>query len=145
MIWFLVVGWNIESVNLPDKMVKLWIFTIGLTSSGCQPHTSSVWPWSGTPKVCLYYTFLGGLRHRHHGGQTHRCLLPKKLATAAAPPAYQWHTNLKMFTCPDDLDYFNLPTVFPPLGVCTTVSVRTTVSTICWWFPMQNSCVGVQV
>ena len=41
----------------------LWIFTLGLTSSGCQPHTSSIWSWSGTPKVCLYNTFLGGLRH----------------------------------------------------------------------------------
>jgi hypothetical protein len=69
--------------------------------------------------------------HRHHSGRTHHCLLPKKLATAAAPPAYQQHTNLKTFTCPDDLDLFYLPTVFPPLGVCTTVSVRTTVSTIC--------------
>jgi hypothetical protein len=62
MIWFLVVGWNIESVNLPDKMVNLWIFTVGLSSSGCQPHTSSIWPWSGAPKVRLYDTFLGGLR-----------------------------------------------------------------------------------
>jgi hypothetical protein len=41
-------------------------------------------------------------------------------------------TNLKKITFPDDLDLFNLPTVFLPLGVCTTVSVRTTVSTICW-------------
>ncbi len=63
MIWFLVVGWNIKSVNLPDEVVNLWIFTIGLTLSGCWPHTSSVWPWSGAPKVRLYNTFLGGLRH----------------------------------------------------------------------------------
>ncbi len=63
MIWFLVVGWNIESVNLPDEVVSLWIFTVGLTLSGCRPHTSSVWPWSGMPKVHLYDTFLGGLRH----------------------------------------------------------------------------------
>jgi hypothetical protein len=27
--------------------------------------------------------------HRHHHAQTHRCPLPKKEATAAAPPAYQ--------------------------------------------------------
>ena len=26
-------------------------------------HTSSVWPWSGTPKVHLYNTFLGSLHH----------------------------------------------------------------------------------
>ncbi len=25
-------------------------------------HTSSIWPWSGAPKVPLYSTFLGGLR-----------------------------------------------------------------------------------
>ncbi len=63
-IQFLVVGLNLESENLPDKLVNLWIFTIGLTSSGCQPHTSSVWPWSGALKVHLYNTFLGGLRQR---------------------------------------------------------------------------------
>ena len=63
MICFLAVGWNIESVNLRDEVVNLWSFTIGLTSSGCWPHTSSVWPWSGVPKVRLYDTFLGGLRH----------------------------------------------------------------------------------
>ena len=37
--------------------------TSALTSAECQHHTSSIWPWSGTPKVRLYYTFLGGLRH----------------------------------------------------------------------------------
>ncbi len=47
------------------------------------------------------------------------------------------------YDSPDDLDLFNLSTVFPPLGVCTTVSVCTTVFTICWWSPTQNSCVGV--
>ncbi len=48
---------------------SLWIFTIGLTSSGCHPHTSSVWPWSGAPKVPsygtkvpLYGTYLDGLQ-----------------------------------------------------------------------------------
>ncbi len=61
MIWFLAVGWNIEPVNLLDEAVNLWIFTVGLTSSRCWPHTSSVWPWSGMPKVCLSDTFLGGL------------------------------------------------------------------------------------
>ena len=60
IIQFLAVGWNNESVNLPDEVVNLWIFTIGLTLSGCRPHISSIWPWSGTPKVCLYDTFLGG-------------------------------------------------------------------------------------
>ncbi len=63
LIRFLAVRWNIESKNLPDEVVNLWIFTVGLTSSGCWPHTSSVWPWSGVPKVRLYDTFLGGLPH----------------------------------------------------------------------------------
>ncbi len=62
LIRVLLVGLNLESENLPDKLVNLWIFTIGLTSSGCRPHTSSIWPWSGAPKVHLYNTFLGGLR-----------------------------------------------------------------------------------
>ncbi len=62
-IRFLAAGWNIESVNLPDEVVNLWIFTIGLTSSGCPPHTSSIWPLSGAPKVHLYDNFLGGLCH----------------------------------------------------------------------------------
>ncbi len=63
MIGLLAVEWNIESVNLPDEVVNLWIFTVGLMLSGCRPHTSSIWPWSGAPKVRLYDTFLGGLRH----------------------------------------------------------------------------------
>ncbi len=25
-------------------------------------HTSSIWPWSGTPKVCLYGTFISGIQ-----------------------------------------------------------------------------------
>ncbi len=62
MIRFLAVGWNIEFVNLPDEVENLWIFILGLSLSGCQPHTSSIWPWSGAPKVRLYDTFLGGLR-----------------------------------------------------------------------------------
>jgi hypothetical protein len=60
--YFLQSEWNIESENLPDKVTNLGIFTIWLALSGCRPHTSSVWPWSGTPKVHLYNTFLGGLR-----------------------------------------------------------------------------------
>ncbi len=56
---------NLESENLPDEVMNLWILTIWLTSSGCRPHMSSVWPWSGAPKVHLYNTFLGGLRQTH--------------------------------------------------------------------------------
>jgi hypothetical protein len=37
--------------------------TSALTSAECQRHTSSIWPWSGMPKVRLYDTFLGGLHH----------------------------------------------------------------------------------
>ncbi len=29
-------------------------------------HTSSIWPWSGAPKVFLYDTFLDGLRQARH-------------------------------------------------------------------------------
>ncbi len=36
--------------------------TSALTSAECQRHTSSIWPWSGMPKVCLYYTILSSLR-----------------------------------------------------------------------------------
>jgi hypothetical protein len=102
MIQFLAVGWNIESVNLPDEVVNLWIFTIGLTSSGCQPHTSSVWPWSGMPKVRVYGTFMSGLRHYFLCWYQHACrpefsdfltrrqcvadMLPTFLAKAARMP-----------------------------------------------------------
>ncbi len=41
------------------------IATSVLTFAKCQCHTSSVWPWSGVPKVHLYNTFLGSLRQRH--------------------------------------------------------------------------------
>ncbi len=37
--------------------------TSALTSAESQHHTSRVWPWSGTPKVRLYSTFLGSLHH----------------------------------------------------------------------------------
>ncbi len=78
LIRFLAVGWNIESVNLPDEVVNLWIFTIGLTSSGCQPHMSSIWPWSGVPKVCLYDTFLGSLRQYPSQICMRETLVPQK-------------------------------------------------------------------
>ncbi len=62
LYWFLSVDIFLIQDLLWDEMVNLWIFTIGLTSAGCQPHTSCIWPWSGVPKVRLYDTFLGGLR-----------------------------------------------------------------------------------
>ncbi len=61
--YFLRSEWNIESEILPEEGRNLWIFTIWLALSGCWPHTSSIWPWSGTPKVHLYNTFLGSLHH----------------------------------------------------------------------------------
>jgi hypothetical protein len=42
-----------------DEMMNLWICQMrwwiceGLTLSGCWPHTSSIWPWLGAPKVRL--------------------------------------------------------------------------------------------
>ncbi len=56
-----------------------------LTSAKCQCHTSSVWPWSGAPKVRLYDTFLGGLRHspprmkNQHGLNKEKNHLGKKI------------------------------------------------------------------
>ncbi len=38
-------------------------------------HTSSIWPWSGAPKVRLYDTFLGGL-HQCHAASANAPLLP---------------------------------------------------------------------
>ncbi len=61
--WYLYlfkVSCRAEVVTSPHKSVTA---TSGLTSSGCRPHTSSVWPWSGESKVHLYGTFIGGLRH----------------------------------------------------------------------------------
>jgi hypothetical protein len=51
--------------------------------------------------------------HCHHRGQEtcHRSL-PKIEAKAAAPPAYQQQHQCENFTSPDDLDLFNLSTVF---------------------------------
>ncbi len=84
---FLWVDWNIESDNLPDKVMNMWIFTIWLTLSGCQPHTSSIWPWSGMPKVHLYNTFLGSLRHlppqmkNQHGLNEEKNYIGKKIVS----------------------------------------------------------------
>ncbi len=75
--WIQLV-WSNKSAQIPMELsCGVWdIFpqwggafyvtaTSALTSAECQCHTSSVWPWSGMPKVHLYYTFLGGLRHKH--------------------------------------------------------------------------------
>ncbi len=36
-----------------------------LTSVKCQRHRSSVWPWSGAPKLRMYGTIISGLQHRN--------------------------------------------------------------------------------
>ncbi len=105
MVRFLVVGWNIESVNLPDKVVNLWFFIIGLTLSGRRPHTSSVRPWSGMPKVRLYDTFLGGLHHsppqlkNQHGLNEKKKHIGKKIVS---------HLSACDVTCVVSLDTNNL-------------------------------------
>ncbi len=54
-----------EILNLRIFQTRWWICESSPYGwhSGCGPHTSSVWPWSSAPKVHLYHTFLGGLRH----------------------------------------------------------------------------------
>ncbi len=41
-------------------------------------HTSSVWPWSGAPKVRLDDTFLGGLRHLLPRMKNQHCSMREK-------------------------------------------------------------------
>ncbi len=74
--YFLQSKWNIESENLPDEVTNLGVFTIWLASSGCRPHTSSIWPWSGALKVHLYNTFLEGSRQIFMGHQISSCHVP---------------------------------------------------------------------
>ena len=53
-------------------------------------HTSSIRPWSGTPKVHLYDTFLGGLRHlpprmmNQHGLNEEKTFIGKKFSQLSA-------------------------------------------------------------
>jgi hypothetical protein len=56
LYWFLSGNIFLIRDFLPDEMVNLWIFTLELTSARCQPHTSSLWPWSGAPRLPLYGT-----------------------------------------------------------------------------------------
>ncbi len=48
-------------------------------------NTSSIWPWSGVPKVHLYNTFLGGLHHlpprmkNQHGLNEEKTFTGKKI------------------------------------------------------------------
>jgi hypothetical protein len=50
--------------------------------------------------------------HRHHCGQTSRRPLPKKRQQQQHHQRTNGSTNVKTFTSPDDLDLFNLSTVF---------------------------------
>ncbi len=62
--WFLRRYLVVFKVSFRNEVVTPGVTaTSVLTSTECQCHTSSVWPWSGAPKVHLYDTFLGGLRH----------------------------------------------------------------------------------
>ncbi len=62
--WFLRKYLVVFKVSFRDEVVTPGVTaTSMLTSAECQCHTSSVWPWSGAPKVRLYDTFLGGLCH----------------------------------------------------------------------------------
>jgi hypothetical protein len=73
-------------VSFCGEVVTLGVTaTSVLTSAECQRHTSSVQPWSGMPKVRLYDTFLGSLRHlpprmkNHHGLNEEKKHISKKI------------------------------------------------------------------
>ncbi len=61
--WFLQRYLVVFKVSFCDEVVTPGVtITSALTFAECQCHTSSVWPWSGVPKVRLYNTFQGSLR-----------------------------------------------------------------------------------
>ncbi len=63
--WFLWRYLVMFKVSFCDEVVTPGVTaTSVLTSAECQRHTSSIWNCSGAPKVRLYDTFLGGLRHK---------------------------------------------------------------------------------
>ena len=62
--------------------------------------------------------------HRHHRGQTHRRPLPKKEATAAAPPAYQQQHQRENVYKSRRLDLFNLSTVLREFSYYQVVSLK---------------------
>ncbi len=88
--YFLRSERNIESEHLSDEVVNLWIFTVGLTLIGYRPHTSSVWPWSGTPKVRLYGTIICGLRQAFSKSARKPAFIMSSvtLGTSSAPLVY---------------------------------------------------------
>jgi hypothetical protein len=62
--WYLYLFKISCRAEVVTSLCKSVTATSGLTSSGCRPHTSSIWPWSGAPKVCFYGTFIGSLRQK---------------------------------------------------------------------------------
>jgi hypothetical protein len=62
--------------------------------------------------------------HRYHRGQTCRRSLPKKEATAAAPPAYQWQHQRENVYKSRRLDLFNLSTVLREFSDYQVVSFK---------------------
>jgi hypothetical protein len=62
--------------------------------------------------------------HCHHCGQTCRCSLPKKEATAAAPPVYQGQQQRENIYKSRQLDLFNLSTVSREFSDYQVVSLK---------------------
>jgi hypothetical protein len=55
---------HIKLISFRGEVVTPGVTAISvLTSAEYQRHMYSIRPWSGAPKVHLYDTFLGGLRH----------------------------------------------------------------------------------
>jgi hypothetical protein len=68
--------------------------------------------------------------HRHHRGQTFCCPLPKKEATAAAPPAYQRQHQCQNVYKSRQLDLFNLSTVSRKFSECTFFAINILVDAL---------------
>ncbi len=84
--WFLRRYLMVFKVSSCNEVVTPGVTaTSVLTSAEYQCHTSSIWPWSGMPKVRLYNTFLGGLRHypprikKQHGLNEEKNHIGKKI------------------------------------------------------------------
>ncbi len=58
LYWFLSGNIFLIQDFLPDEMVNLWIFTLGLTSAGCWPHMPSIWPLVRRANVRYISTFV---------------------------------------------------------------------------------------
>ncbi len=90
MIWYICTN-SYGDILLAKVSFRSEVVTSGvvatsvLTFAECQCHTSSIWPWSGMPKVCLYNTFLGSLRHlpplmkNQHGLNEEKKYIGKKI------------------------------------------------------------------